>query len=370
MNMVTWSPQTLRIYGLTPARSEVRVKTLRDLVHSDDVAEVAEARETALTGGDHYQVEHRIVRPDGELRWVLQAAVVERDGAGAPIRLLGICQDITDRKRSEDELEARVTQRTAELELSNKNLRAFSYSIAHDLRTPLRGLNGFSEALLEEYGGLLGETGRGYAERIQAASERMGAIIDDLLRLSQVTHADMNLVPVDLSAEVAAIADGLRSVDPGRRVSFAIQPGVWVTADRILIRAVLANLIENAWKFTSGREDAVIEFATAAGDDGMVCCYLRDNGVGFDPAYVAKLFQPFQRLHPARSSPAPAPVRPRQRPADHRTPRREHLGPRRCRRRRHLLFHPRRQGQRRVGHYPPVSATGGTPGGAKPKTWP
>jgi PAS domain S-box-containing protein len=302
-DMVTWSPQTLRIYGLTPARSEVRVKTLRDLVHPDDVAEVAEARETALTGGDHYQVEHRIVRPDGELRWVLQAAVVERDGAGAPIRLLGICQDITDRKRSEDELEARVTQRTAELELSNKNLRAFSYSIAHDLRTPLRGLNGFSEALLEEYGGLLGETGRGYAERIQAASERMGAIIDDLLRLSQVTHADMNLVPVDLSAEVAAIADGLRSVDPGRRVSFAIQPGVWVTADRILIRAVLANLVENAWKFTSGREDAVIEFATAAGDDGMVCCYLRDNGVGFEPAYVHKLFQPFQRLHTTRECP-------------------------------------------------------------------
>jgi PAS domain S-box-containing protein len=302
-DMVTWSPQTLRIYGLTPARSEVRVKTLRDLVHPDDVAEVAEARETALTGGDHYQVEHRIVRPDGELRWVLQAAVVERDGAGAPIRLLGICQDITDRKRSEDELEARVTQRTAELELSNKNLRAFSYSIAHDLRTPLRGLNGFSEALLEEYGGLLGETGRGYAERIQAASERMGAIIDDLLRLSQVTHADMNLVPVDLSAEVAAIADGLRSVDPGRRVSFAIQPGVWVTADRILIRAVLANLVENAWKFTSGREDAVIEFATAAGDDGMVCCYLRDNGVGFEPAYVHKLFQPFQRLHTTREFP-------------------------------------------------------------------
>ncbi|HEX2743620.1 MAG TPA: PAS domain S-box protein [Streptosporangiaceae bacterium] len=443
---VTWSPRAHRIYGLAPAQSEVTVATLRDLIHPDDMAAVAEARGTALAGGARYQVEHRIVRPDGVLRWVLQAAVVERDDAGVPVRLMGICQDITDRKRSEDEiraaaaallasevrlrvlfdhapigvgevtlsgelvrvnqyfcqfvgytadevlsmrgmtdllhpdeieahrairerissegidtysadrrfvqkgggviwgevqrslvrdpagrpllyidtvrditaqreaeaevgtltaeLEARVEQRTAELELSNKNLRAFSYSIAHDLRTPLRGLHGFSEALLEEYGELLGETGRGYAQRIQAASERMGTIIDDLLRLSQVTQADMNLVPVDLSAQVAAIAENLGSRDPGRRVSFAIQEGVWVTADPILIRTVLDDLVENAWKFTAGREDAAIEFATAAtGEDATVCCYLRDNGVGFEPAYVHKLFQPFQRLHTTREFP-------------------------------------------------------------------
>ena len=201
------------------------------------------------------------------------------------------------------ELEARVKQRTAELERSNKNLQAFTYSVAHDLSTPLRGLNGFSEVLLEEYGVVLGETGRGYAGRIQAASERMGAIIDDLLRLSQVSRADLNVVPVDLSAEVVAIADGLRSRRPGRRVSFAIQDGVWVTADRILIRAVLENLVENAWKFTARRDDATIEFATITDDEAAVCCYVRDNGVGFDPAYVDKLFQPFQRLHTAGEFP-------------------------------------------------------------------
>jgi len=297
-DLVTGSPQAHRVYGLPPALSEVKVGTLRGLIHPDDVAAVAEAVGAALAGSDRYQVEHRIVRPDGALRWILQAAVVERDDAGVPVRFLGICQDITDRKRSEDELEARVEQRTAELELSNRNLRAFSYSIAHDLRTPLRGLHGFSEALLEDYSEPLGETGRDYAQRIQAASERMGTILDDLLRLSQVTHADMNLVPVDLGAEVAAIAEVLRSVDPGRRVSFVIQEGVWATADRILIRAALDSLVENAWKFTSGREDATIEFGTAATeDDGTVCCYMRDNGVGFDPAYADKLFQPFQRLH-------------------------------------------------------------------------
>jgi PAS domain S-box-containing protein len=201
------------------------------------------------------------------------------------------------------ELEARVKRRTAELERSNKNLQAFTYSVAHDLSTPLRALSGFSEVMLEEYGELLGETGRGYAGRIQAASERMATVIDDLLRLSQVSRADLNLVRVHLSAEVAAIADGLRSRDPGRRVTFVIQDGVWVTADRILIRAVLENLVENAWKFTARRDDATIEFAATTDDGATVCCYVRDNGVGFDPAYIDKLFQPFQRLHAAGEFP-------------------------------------------------------------------
>ena len=230
-------------------------------------------------------------------------AVSGFDLDGMLLRCL-VLTDLTAQRAAESqvralttELEARVKQRTAELERSNKNLQAFTYSVAHDLSTPLRGLSGFSELLLEEYGELLGETGRGYAGRIQAASERMATVIDDLLRLSQMSRAGLDLVRVDLSAEVVAIADGLRSRDPGRRVSFAIQDGVWVTADRILIRAVLENLVENAWKFTARRDDATIEFATTADDEATVCCYVRDNGVGFDPAYVDKLFQPFQRLH-------------------------------------------------------------------------
>ena len=156
-------------------------------------------------------------------------AVSGFDLDGMLLRCL-VLTDLTAQRTAESqvralaaELEARVKQRTAELEWSNKNLQAFTYSVAHDLSTPLRGLSGFSGVLLEEYGELLGETGRGYAGRIQAASERMAKVIDDLLHLSQVSRADLNLVPVDLSAEVVAIADGLRSRDPGRRVSFAIQ---------------------------------------------------------------------------------------------------------------------------------------------------
>jgi PAS domain S-box-containing protein len=266
-----------------------------------DAHRPAFARLLDLGAGDSARGEVDLTGSGGTTVPVL-LAVSGFDLDGMLLRCL-VLTDLTAQRAAESqvraltaELEARVRQRTAELERSNKNLQAFTYSVAHDLSTPLRGLSGFSEALLEDYGELLGETGRGYAGRIQAASERMGTVIDDLLRLSQVSRAGLNLVPVDLSAEVVAIADGLRSCDPGRRVSFAIQDGVWVTADRILIRAVLENLVENAWKFTARRDDATIEFA-ATDDEVTVCCYVRDNGVGFDPAYVGKLFQPFQRLH-------------------------------------------------------------------------
>ena len=164
-------------------------------------------------------------------------------------------------------------------------------------------MSGFSEVLLEDYGDRLDETGRGYARRIQAAGEQMGAIIDALLRLSRESHADMNLGPVDLSTEVAAIADDLQASEPGRRVRFAIEDGVRVTADRALIRIVLQNLVENAWKFTSQRDGATIEFGTTPAQGAGVCCYVRDNGAGFDPAYVHKLFQPFERLHEAEEFP-------------------------------------------------------------------
>ena len=200
------------------------------------------------------------------------------------------------------ELEARVAQRTAELERANKNLEAFTYSVSHDLRAPLRALSGFSDALLEDYGDRLDETGRGYAGRIQAASGRMAVLIDDLLQLSRVSRVDMNLSR-SISARRPPPSPANFSREPGRRVSFVIEEGVRVTADRSLIRTVVQNLVENAWKFTAQRDDATIEFAIAAADNGQRCCYVRDNGAGFDPAYAGKLFQPFERLHNAAEFP-------------------------------------------------------------------
>jgi signal transduction histidine kinase len=196
-------------------------------------------------------------------------------------------------------LERQVGQRTAHLEVANKNLAAFTYTVAHDLRTPLRAVGGFAEILAEEYGGLLGETGRGYSARIQAAAQHMDAVLDSLSHLSWVSQADINPQDVDLSAEVTAIGDQLRARDPGRRVRVTIEDGIRVTADPRLIRMALSNLLANAWKYTAGRDDATIEFATVPVTGASICCYVRDNGAGFDPVYTDKLFQPFQQLHGA-----------------------------------------------------------------------
>ena len=213
--------------------------------------------------------------------WLLGRLWRERSAAEAAVRALNAG------------LEARVT----DLQRANQNLEAFSYSVSHDLRAPLRALSGFSEALVEEYGDRLDATGRGYAARIESASEQMGSLIDDLLLMSRVSRAEMRLEPVNLSIEVAATAEDLQRREPGRCASFAIQGDVWVNADRALIRTVVENLLGNAWKFTSRCSEAHIEFGATTGDGGEVCCYVRDNGAGFDPAYVDKLFRPFERLH-------------------------------------------------------------------------
>jgi light-regulated signal transduction histidine kinase (bacteriophytochrome) len=233
---------------------------------------------------------------------ILEDATADRLRAEAAVKAtLSILEELSAAQAEigalNAELEVRVDQRTAELVVANKNLEAFAYSVAHDLRSPLRALSGYSEALTEDYSDRLDDTGRWYADRIQAATERMGKLIDDLLLLAQVSRTDMNTEAVDLSAEVTAISAELHAREPGRAVRFAIHDGVRVTADRSLIRTVLQNLVENAWKFTAKRENATIEFGTTTARDARVCCYVRDNGAGFDPAFIGKLFQPFQRLH-------------------------------------------------------------------------
>jgi len=193
--------------------------------------------------------------------------------------------------------------RVKDLERCNHDLESFIYSVSHDVRSPLRALSGYSELLLEEYGGVLGEEGRGYAERIVAVSEQMGQLIDYLLYLSRISRAELHLQSIDLGAEAGRIAEEIQRREPLRRIGFTIQKPVQALADRQLIRTVLENLLDNAWKFTSGRDDASIEFGTVPNSDAVVCCYVRDNGAGFDPAYAGQLFQPFQRLHAARDFP-------------------------------------------------------------------
>ncbi len=188
-------------------------------------------------------------------------------------------------------------QRTDELERTIQNLNAFAYTVSHDLHAPLRAMSGYSEALVEEFGPALGDVGRGYAERIENASQEMGELIDALLSLARLSRAEIRFQAVDLGAETAGIAAELQRSEPDRRVRFIIQQPVWALADRPLIRNVLQNLLQNAWKFTAGQDEPSIEFGMTPGTDGRIRCYIRDNGVGFDPAHANKLFTPFQRLH-------------------------------------------------------------------------
>jgi len=232
------------------------------------------------------------------------AANADRLGAGQPLEPADrSADDIGRLGDAQDRAAAELRSRMDDLQRANRNLETFTYSVAHDLRAPLRALAGFSDALTEDCADALGEEGRGYAERIQAASGQMAVLIDDLLRLSRLSRAEMHLQTVDLGAEVTRIAAELQREDPDRRVHFAIQRPVRAQADSALVRTVLQNLVGNAWKFTSGRDDASIEFGTTPARDADVCCYVRDNGAGFDAAYAGKLFAPFQRLHTAREYP-------------------------------------------------------------------
>jgi signal transduction histidine kinase len=187
-------------------------------------------------------------------------------------------------------LEETVAERTRALEM-------FTYAAAHDLRAPLRAMDGYSEALIEECFDVLGEDGQDYAGRIRAASSKMMRLIDALLDLSHASRAEISLQTIDLGAEARLIAEELQRSGPDRSVRFVIQQPVWVVADPTLITTVLQNLLDNAWKYSSRRDHAVIEFATMPAGDAPVCYYVRDNGAGFDSAYVDKLFTPFQRLH-------------------------------------------------------------------------
>jgi two-component system sensor histidine kinase/response regulator len=174
---------------------------------------------------------------------------------------------------------------------------AFNYSVSHDLRAPLRPLDGFSEALLEDYGHLLDDKAKDYLNRIRAAARRMGHLIEDLLELSRIGRLPVQRQPVDLSGLIASIVAELRASEPTRQVELACQAHAEVAGDPRLLRMALQNLLQNAWKFTQRKPGARIEFASQPGAPAVF--FIRDDGVGFDPAYAGRLFQPFQRLHSA-----------------------------------------------------------------------
>jgi PAS domain S-box-containing protein len=240
---------------------------------------------------------------DGSRRTILNSALPLRDALGRISGAVIVNQDIDDLQRAQEEirqlnegLEQRVRERTAELEASNRELEAFSYSVSHDLRAPLRGIDGFAHILAEDYASRLDAAGRSHLERIRKASQRLSQTIDDLIELARLTRTPLHRREIDLSALARTILLGLSQASR-HRPDVIIAESVTAQADPTLLRIVLENLFDNAWKFTARSSAPRIEFGTAEAG-GERAYFVRDNGAGFDPAYADKLFRPFQRLHP------------------------------------------------------------------------
>ena len=279
-------------------------------VHPEDAQPTLNAWLLAVQERRMFVFEHRLRRHDGVYRlFRIRALPIHRDD-GSVREWVGVHADITERRaqleeirRLNAELEMRVRQRTAELEASNRELEAFSYSVSHDLRAPLRSIDGYSLALQEDAGPVLTAGTQAYIDRIRAGVQRMNGLIDALLQLSRVTRADIDHRDVDLSQMAAEAAESVQRHQPEHIVTLHIEPGLHAHGDFRLLQIAIHNLMSNAFKFTARTSDPQIWFSSRRGPDGRIEYSVRDNGDGFDMRYAGKLFQAFQRLHGEKDFP-------------------------------------------------------------------
>jgi PAS domain S-box-containing protein len=319
-NKLTWDAQMFRLYGITTDDFSGAYEAWKAGVHPEDVARADAEVQLALRGEKEFDTEFRVVWLNGTIRHLAARAKMQRDAAGQPTKLIGTSHDITARQQAEAEirelnrsLEQRVQERTAELLAANQELNAFAYAVSHDLRQPLRAMNGFSQALVEDFGATLPGAAHEFLNHIIQGSRRMGELIDGLLRLSRTTRGELRRDAVDLSALAARLLGELAAAEPNRRVTWTVAPGLTARGDERMIEVVLANLLDNAWKYTAKTPQPKIEFGAmehpssavvgkgqdsgAAPSQPAPVFFVRDNGAGFDMQHAAKLFQPFQRLH-------------------------------------------------------------------------
>ena len=300
---------TARMFSLEPeaAAAGLPAEAYLRALHEEDRPGVVAALERAVETCGRYDIEYRVYRPDGECSWLQARGRVEGDEAGKALHFHGAVMDITERKEAQEkvrrlneELEQRVIQRTAELEIANKELEAFSYSVSHDLRAPLRAVDGFSQAVLEDFGPQLPEEGRHYLETIRGGAQRMGALIDDLLTFSRLSRLPLNKRRVNPKRVVREALEELGFPIEGRAVEMRIGDLPLCQGDAALLKQLWLNLLSNALKYTRQREPAVIEVGCTPDDNEQANVYfVRDNGAGFDMRYADKLFGVFQRLHRA-----------------------------------------------------------------------
>jgi PAS domain S-box-containing protein len=275
-------------------------------VHPDDREFTLQRWKQAIDSKSVYEVENRVQMADGSYKYFYSRGVPVFNGDGRVREWVGMSIDVSDRKRAEEDLhrlnltlERRVAERTVELQSVNQELESFAYSVSHDLRAPLRAMDGFSLALLEDYGKQLDETGKNFLTRVRSASQQMSRLIDDLLSLSRVTRTEVNNADVDLSLIAYEILTHHHDLQPRDGFEMDVQSDIKVFGDERLLRIALENLLGNAWKFTSKAENPRISFKRITENNGNSVYCISDNGAGFDMKYADKLFGAFQRLHSA-----------------------------------------------------------------------
>jgi PAS domain S-box-containing protein len=306
-NELVWDETMYELYGAVPTNAiKDRWAIFWNSIHPDDRPAMETLCERAPREAGTLASEVRVVWPDGSLRVLELHAQVIRDRNGQPIRMTGINVDITERKHAAEEvirlnreLEQRVLERTAELAAANKELDSFAYSVSHDLRAPLRHVEGFLALLRQKIQANLDEQSQRYMSIILEANRRMARLIDDLLSFSRMARQNVAKTSVNLGTLVREVIHDLEPDTRGRAIDWQIDELPVVTADAALLRSVLFNLLSNAHKFTRPRERACIAVGCAPSQAGEIAIFVRDNGVGFDPRYSAKLFGVFQRLHRA-----------------------------------------------------------------------